>query len=271
MIQSGVSITRSTRAWTAVRLATSLLKDRHGVIDLNLPVNGTLDDPKFRVGPVVWQIVKNILTKVVTSPFSFLGSLFAGAEDAQYVSFAPGSSELPESAKTQLAALAKGLVDRPALKLDIPAGVVAELDPAAMAESRLQQALTAQEKAAEAAIPLATMDPETQVERLSELYKQVVGSKPDLPDQEPATEEEATRKQKRALREQAQAAWLKTELLSRYQATPADLQALGRARASAVQDALLAGGELDPVRVFITANKSPVAHEGKARLELGLE
>ena len=255
-----------------VRLATSLLKDRHGVIDLDLPINGTLDDPKFRVGPVIWQIVKNILTKVVTAPFSFLGSLFAGAEDAQYVSFAPGSAELSESAKTQLAALAKGLVDRPALKLDIPSGVVAELDPGALAESRLQQALAGQEKAGEAGVSLATMESERQVELLSKLYKQVVGSKPELPDPEPvAAEGEASRKEKRALREQAQAAWLKTELLARYQATPAELQELGRTRASAIQDALLAGGELDPVRVFITANKAPAAHEGQVRLELGLE
>lgn len=254
-----------------VRLATSLLKDRHGVIDLNLPVNGTLDDPKFRVGPVIWQIVKNVLTKVVTAPFAFLGSLFAGAEDAQYVSFAPGSAELPESARTQLAALAKGLVDRPALKLDIPSGVVADLDPNALAESRLQQALAPLEKEGEAATPLATMDPDGQAELLAKLYKQVVGSKPDYPEAEEVAEEDATRKEKRAQREQARADWLKTQLLARYQATPAELQELGRTRASAIQDALLAGGELDPVRVFITANKSPVAHEGQVRLELGLE
>lgn len=259
-----------------VRLATSLLKDRHGVIDLDLPVNGTLDDPKFRVGPVIWQVVKNILSKVVTAPFSFLGSLFAGAEEAQYVSFAPGSAELSESARTQLAALAKGLADRPALKLDIPSGVVAELDSGALAESRLQQALAGQEKAGETGIALATMEPERQVELLSKLYKQVVGSKPELPDPEPAAEpeasgKEATRKQRRALREQAQAAWLRNQLLARYQATPAELQELGRSRASAIQNALLAGGELDPVRVFITANKSPAAHEGQVRLELELE
>src|SRR6188474_1776747 len=59
-----------------VKLATSLLKDVDGVIDLNVPVNGTLDDPKFRIGPIVWQIIKNILVKAVTAPFRLLGSLF---------------------------------------------------------------------------------------------------------------------------------------------------------------------------------------------------
>lgn len=62
-----------------VKLATSLLKDVDGVIDLNVPVNGTLDDPKFRIGPIVWQIIKNILVKAVTAPFRLLGSLFNGA------------------------------------------------------------------------------------------------------------------------------------------------------------------------------------------------
>jgi hypothetical protein len=55
-----------------IKLATSLLKDVDGVINLDVPVNGTLDDPKFRIGPIVWQIIKNILVKVVTAPFRLL-------------------------------------------------------------------------------------------------------------------------------------------------------------------------------------------------------
>jgi hypothetical protein len=44
-----------------VKLAVALLKDRDGVIDLNLPVTGSLDDPKFRLGPIIWKVFVNIL------------------------------------------------------------------------------------------------------------------------------------------------------------------------------------------------------------------
>lgn len=253
-----------------VRLATSLLKDRHGVIDLSLPVSGSLDDPQFRVGPIVWQVIKNILSKAVTAPFSFLGSLFGGAEEAQYVDFAPGSAELSEDAKTRLAALAKGLVERPALRLDIPAGTAAGADADALALAKIQHALAAQEKAEGADLQLAALAPERQVELLGKLYRKQTGEKPEPPEPADAADE-ATRKQRRAARDQAEAEWLRQQLLARYQPGDDELIQLGRARADAIQDALLGGGELAPERVFVSTSKAPVAHEGAVRLELGLE
>jgi uncharacterized protein involved in outer membrane biogenesis len=251
-----------------IRLATSLLKDRHGVIDLDLPVTGSLDDPKFRVWPVVWQILKNLLVKIVTAPFAFIGSLFQGAEDAQYVSFVPGSAELSEAARGNLAALAKGLADRPTLRLDIPAGIAADADPTAIAEQRLLQAAAGLQKTDPAAF--AVLPADEQIDTLEKLFRQQLGRKPEIPDPE-AAPDEATRKEKRGLRDQAALAWLRTQLLAHYQPTATELEELGRARASAIQDALLAGGALDPTRVFITAAKGPSLHEGNVRLELALE
>ena len=77
-----------------VKLAVALLKDRDGVIDLNLPVNGSLDDPKFKLGPIIWKVFVNILEKAVTAPFALLGSLFGGGPDLQFVDFQPGAAEL---------------------------------------------------------------------------------------------------------------------------------------------------------------------------------
>ncbi len=258
-----------------VRLATSLLKDRHGVIDLSLPVTGSLDDPKFRIGPIVWQVIKNILSKAVTAPFALLGKLFGGAEQAQYVDFAPGSAQLPASAQTGLPALAKSLAERPALKLDIPAGTADGVDANALALAELQGALAAQEKTKEPELQLSTLEPKRQIDVLDKLYRKVLGKKPEPPEQssgQPAdAAADATRKERHAARDQAEADWLKQQLLAHYQPGNDALIKLGRARANAIQDALLGGGELAPERVFIATNNAPVEHEGSVRLELGLE
>ncbi len=77
-----------------IKLAVALLKDRNGVIDLNLPVTGSLDDPKFRLAPIIWKVFVNILEKAVTAPFALLGSLFGGGPDMQFIDFQPGVSAL---------------------------------------------------------------------------------------------------------------------------------------------------------------------------------
>ncbi len=127
-----------------VKFATMLLRDRHGVIDLNLPVSGSLDDPKFRVGPLIWQVVRNLIAKIATAPFAALGSLFKGAEEAQYVHFAPGAALLDPAAATQLAALAKALAERDGITLDVPLAAIADLDRPALVEQRLRAQLEAQ-------------------------------------------------------------------------------------------------------------------------------
>ena len=59
-------------------LAVSLLKDRHGTIDVNLPISGSLDDPKFSIGGIVLRIIFNLIEKAVTSPFALIGNLVGG-------------------------------------------------------------------------------------------------------------------------------------------------------------------------------------------------
>jgi Domain of Unknown Function (DUF748) len=255
-----------------VRLGTSLLKDKNGVIDLKVPVTGTIDDPKFRVGPIVWQIVKNLIVKAVSAPFTFLGSLFAGAEDAQFVDFEPGSSQLPESAQKSLPMLAAALVDKPELNLDIPAGVLADVDGTALARQKLEAAATATIKAGKEPKPFADWEPKQQLAALETLYKQQFGSKPDIPKAEATPEsEDASRKEKRATRRSAESEWLKAQLLPKFQPTAAELAALGQARGEAVQDALLKGGTLEPSRVFLTPNSPLQNKEGMARMELAMK
>jgi len=107
-----------------VRLAVAILKDRDGKIVLDVPVEGRLDDPKFRIGKVVTRAIVNILEKVAASPFSLLGAAFGGGgEELGWQDFAPGSAELTAADRQKLDSLAKGLYARPELKLEIAGSI----------------------------------------------------------------------------------------------------------------------------------------------------
>ena len=72
-----------------IRLAVALLADSKGVIDLNLPVSGSINDPQFRVGPIVWRMVLNLIGKAVTAPFALIAQALGGsAEDFSQIDFA---------------------------------------------------------------------------------------------------------------------------------------------------------------------------------------
>lgn len=114
-----------------VLLAVSLLKDRNGVIDVNLPVSGSLSDPEFSIGGVIVRVIVNLLTKAITSPFSLIASAFGGSgEELGYIEFAPGSSTLTDAARDKITTVGKALNDRPSLRLEISG----RIDPATDAD-----------------------------------------------------------------------------------------------------------------------------------------
>jgi uncharacterized protein involved in outer membrane biogenesis len=120
-----------------VKLGVALLKDRNGRIDLDLPVSGSLDDPNFRIGGLVWKAVINILVKAATSPFALLGALAGGGEELQYVDFDPGLATLNDSQTNKLAKLTKALYERPALNLEIGATYDATKDVEALGRQKV--------------------------------------------------------------------------------------------------------------------------------------
>lgn len=103
-----------------VKMAVALLRNRQGEIDLNLPVSGDLNDPKFSVGGVIVKVFINLITKAVSSPFSLIGSLAGGGgADLNLVNFAPGRAGLDAEPQARLQKLAKVLYDRPGLNVEI--------------------------------------------------------------------------------------------------------------------------------------------------------
>ncbi|WP_049620566.1 DUF748 domain-containing protein [Frateuria defendens] len=113
-----------------VKLAVALLKNSRGEIDVRVPVSGSLDDPQFSLGGVIWRAFVNLIAKAATAPFRLLASAFGGGgnggQDLGYVEFAPGSALLDATAKDRLAQIVKALGERPSLNLDI----VGRIDPA---------------------------------------------------------------------------------------------------------------------------------------------
>ncbi len=77
-----------------VKLAIAIMKDRSGLIDLDIPVSGDLRDPKFGLGQVIWTAIKHILDKIVTAPFALIGRLFGGGPELGYAEFDYGLTDL---------------------------------------------------------------------------------------------------------------------------------------------------------------------------------
>lgn len=224
-----------------VRLAVALLADRQGVIDVELPVSGSLNDPQFRLGPVLWRLVLNLVGKALTAPFALLANaLGGGADDLQQVEFAPGQASLSPQAATRLAAVAKALRERPSVKL----GIVGRVDEASEREAhrrvRLQQQLVA-EKRRQVARGGGRVEDVVAVEAaeapalLRELYRRSEVPKPrnalGLPRDLPPAEMEAL-------------------LLAAIPVGEAQWRELSEARALAVRDHLLAA-EVAPAQLFI--------------------
>ncbi len=166
-----------------VKLAVALLKDRHGRIQLDVPVAGRLDDPKFRIGPIIWQVVVNLIAKAATSPFSLLGSMFGAGEELSYVNFAPGQAVIPDTETNKLDTLAKALYERPELTVEINGSADPDQDRAPLAQMKLQQQIKSLwvKELTDAGKPAVTVDqvqlePREYERLLRKDYKATLGS-----------------------------------------------------------------------------------------------
>jgi hypothetical protein len=162
-----------------VGLAISLLRDRQGEIHLNVPVSGDLADPSFSVAGTIFTILKNLLVKAATSPFSLLAGLLGEGQDFSSVSFPPGLAQLEEPEQQKIAKLAAMLEQRPALTLGISAFVDRERDPEAYRREQLNQRIQQQRRQelekqnpAPPVPDLPAIDPAEYDQLLTEVYRQ---------------------------------------------------------------------------------------------------
>ncbi len=267
-----------------VKLAVALLQDRHGVINLAVPLSGRLDDPQFHVGKVIFQVFMNILVKAVTKPFSLLASLVPGGgnADLSYIAFVPGSTDFAEGEVKKLDTLATALYERPALSLEIAGSADPVKDRQALAKAKLLTQVKERRIAELPAKERATTTPESLIldpvdyERLiREIYAaSLAGNKAALPP--PPVKQNfgpvhpvATAAQPASLTALTFAE-MEAKLIEAVPVSDAELRALIQNRAAKVQAYLLQAGKVEPSRLAVAAVKLP-AEKGQCRVELGLK
>lgn len=240
-----------------VKLALAVLRDRKGVIDLELPVEGSLDDPDFRYGRIVWKAILNVLGKVAASPFTLLGKLVgSGERDLSCAAFEPGLSALNPELEGKLQALAKALAERPDLGLEVEGTA----DPVADLSALRRQAL--ERRLRELKAQAAQQDPgQVQVtpsEREAWLKAAYAAA---FPAPKPAKGHSPT--------PPPPAAEMEQRLLGSLQIPASELRQLADARTKAVL-AALRQAQVDPARVFEVEGGARAKKEGGAKVYFGL-
>jgi len=231
-----------------VLFAVSLLKDRNGVIDVNLPISGSLDDPQFSVGGIVMRIIVNLIVKAVTAPFALIANLVgASGAELSWVGFEPGSPDLDAAALGKLQSIARALTDRPGLKLDLAGRADPLADREALRRRALQRAVKAQKLKETvsggedvAAIDKVQVDPQEYPKYLERAWRAAKFDKPrnaiGLVKSQPVAEVERM-------------------MLAHIEASDAELIALANERAQHVKDWLVESGKVSGERMFIVTPK----------------
>jgi len=124
-----------------LKLAVALLKDSDGKIKIEVPVSGSLDDPKFSISALIKDALLNMLSKVVSAPFRVLASVIGSEEDLSIISFPAGHSYLTKLQQAKLDSLALGLKARTTLTLDIKGAAFIDQDWLVIREDALYEQL----------------------------------------------------------------------------------------------------------------------------------
>lgn len=240
-----------------VKLGIALLKDRNGQIELDLPVNGDLNDPQFNIGKVVITMIANLFAKIISAPFSALSSMFGGGEELSYMGFEHGSAQINASMQEQLNKLITALYDRPALQLEIQGAIDPEKDRLALRQIEFinlvkSQILKDMVKKGQDAVPLdeVKIEPQTYETYLTKAYKASAIPKP---------------RNQLGLIKKLPVAEMEKLLYTGIDITDEDLRLLAHERANTVENYIIASEKIEPKRLFIVEPASLSDQEDKEK------
>lgn len=175
----GERVESPTATQLPLDLALAILQDSDGKINLGLPVSGSLDDPQFSYGQLIWKAFTNVLAKVVTSPFRALGAMLGiNGDKLDKVAFDAGRTELQPPEREKLTQVAALLAKRPGLVLQVHGDYNPRADHEAIREWRLRRAVAKQAGRTlgpdEDPGPISSSEPATRT-ALQKLYRQRFG------------------------------------------------------------------------------------------------
>lgn len=241
-----------------LKLAVAILRDVDDNIDIDLPLSGSLDNPEFAIGPIIWKTFLNLLTRAVTAPFSVIGSLVGGGDDLGSISFATGSSELTPAARENLGKLAQALTSRPALQLEVRGLSDAQADRKALQLRKVEAELSERQQGRKdnriesLERFLRDVDGRSAVNRLRELSQ--------VPNPQGRMELNEAGYEARLL-----------DALSAYRPVPdSELSALARQRADVIVSTLMTAHAMPAERVFLLDNGGGTAQDGQIKIPLNL-
>jgi len=138
-IEVGKKEKNSTAYNLPIRFVVALLRDKNGNVNLELPIEGNLDDPKYKIGKVVWQVLKNLISKAAAAPGKLLAKK-SGIDEKllEGINWQPLQVDLDDTQKKSLDAMAGSLSATPEMKLDLVKvyNFHKELDELALRESK---------------------------------------------------------------------------------------------------------------------------------------
>jgi hypothetical protein len=247
-----------------VPLLVALLQDRKGLIEIDLPIRGDLNDPDFKYGKVVVSALFNLLGKIVASPFTLLGALVpdgGSSDDLQFVAFQPGSASLLPDESAKLEMLEKALIERAGLRLDIKGIADTVRDRAVLRAQKLTKQLVAMRREefrlTSNAEELSAEDEQRLVAKLFAAL-QVKQADAQGKAREPGEQQPPTPEQ------------MKQRVMAEIPVSDAELESLARQRGEAVRDRLLESGKLEHERVFVLESSIAESDHEHVRTQLGL-
>jgi len=265
-----------------VKLAVAILKDKQGNIELDIPVGGTLDDPEFAYGALVWKAIKTVMTKIVTAPFRALARLIGSEEDLEIVEFAPAASDLAPPAREKITQLAQALAERPELSLELRGVFDPEIDAAAIRRRQVEALLNGrleslpQPATAEPALASQRRRAALEslfVERFPKEELDRLAASHTVPAGPPADKKSRVKEGDPVLDLPPYLDDIRERLIAVQPVADEDLAGLASARAAAIRDALTSGGLVADQRV-LTVEGGPIekkdAGDNWVRLKLVL-